>query len=54
MDYEREPTGDGLTPPSIVQYGFVRGLEPVTYVEVILERFEHYRQFVHENPDRAG
>ncbi|HEX7174710.1 MAG TPA: transporter substrate-binding domain-containing protein [Pyrinomonadaceae bacterium] len=30
----------------VVKFGYCRGLEPVTYVERILERFEHYRQFV--------
>jgi membrane-bound lytic murein transglycosylase F len=30
----------------VVRYGFCRGTEPVTYVKVILERFEHYKQFV--------
>jgi membrane-bound lytic murein transglycosylase F len=30
----------------VVKYGFCRGLEPVTYVSRILERFDHYRQFV--------
>ena len=30
----------------VVKYGFCRGLEPVTYVSLILERFDHYRQFV--------
>ncbi|MGK2962327.1 MAG: transglycosylase SLT domain-containing protein [Gemmatimonadaceae bacterium] len=30
----------------VVRYGFSRGLEPVLYVQKILERFEHYRQFV--------
>ncbi len=30
----------------VVRYGFSRGLEPVLYVRKILERFEHYRQFV--------
>ena len=30
----------------VVRYGFVRGLEPVTYVGLILARFEHYKQFV--------
>ena len=30
----------------VVRYGFSRGLEPVTYVTLILERFEHYSQFV--------
>ncbi|MDQ3557523.1 MAG: transporter substrate-binding domain-containing protein [Gemmatimonadota bacterium] len=30
----------------VVKYGFSRGLEPVTYVAVVLERWEHYREFV--------
>lgn len=30
----------------VVKYGYVRGLEPVTYVERILERYGHYRLFV--------
>ena len=30
----------------VVKFGFCRGVEPVTYVERILERFDHYRQFV--------
>ena len=30
----------------VVEYGFCRGLEPVTYVSLILDRFAHYRQFV--------
>jgi len=30
----------------VVKYGFARGLEPVTYVALVLERYEHYRQFV--------
>jgi membrane-bound lytic murein transglycosylase F len=30
----------------VVRYGFCRGVEPVTYVDVILERYDHYRQFV--------
>ena len=28
----------------VVKYGFARGIEPVTYVALVLERFEHYRQ----------
>jgi membrane-bound lytic murein transglycosylase F len=32
----------------VVRHGFVRGLEPVTYVELILERYDHYREFVQE------
>lgn len=30
----------------VVKYGFCRGLEPVTYVSRILDRYEHYRQFI--------
>ena len=30
----------------VVKYGYVRGLEPVTYVSIIMDRYEHYRQFV--------
>jgi len=30
----------------VVKYGFCRGIEPVTYVSLILERLEHYRKFV--------
>lgn len=34
----------------VVKYGFSRGLEPVMYVSHILERFEHYQEFVEETP----
>jgi membrane-bound lytic murein transglycosylase F len=30
----------------VVKYGFARGIEPVTYVAIILDRFDHYKQFV--------
>ncbi|PYT07137.1 MAG: hypothetical protein DMF60_07750 [Acidobacteria bacterium] len=30
----------------VVKYGFCRGIEPVTYVNLILERLDHYRRFV--------
>jgi membrane-bound lytic murein transglycosylase F len=30
----------------VVKFGFCRGLEPVNYVSHILERFDHYKQFV--------
>ncbi len=30
----------------VVKYGFCRGIEPVTYVSLILDRFNHYKQFV--------
>lgn len=35
----------------VVRYGFARGLEPVTYVSLILERFEHYQQFVDDDDE---
>jgi len=31
---------------AVVKFGFCRGIEPVNYVTLILERFEHYKQFV--------
>lgn len=30
----------------VVKFGFCRGMEPVSYVSLILERFDHYKQFV--------
>jgi membrane-bound lytic murein transglycosylase F len=30
----------------VVKFGFCRGVEPVNYVSFILERYDHYRQFV--------
>ena len=30
----------------VVKYGFCRGIEPVTYVILILDRFEHYKRYV--------
>lgn len=30
----------------VVRYGYVRGLEPVTYVELILSRFDNYQDFI--------
>ncbi|MEM6338138.1 MAG: transporter substrate-binding domain-containing protein [Bacteroidota bacterium] len=30
----------------VVRYGYSRGIEPVEYVERILDRFEHYQRFV--------
>ncbi|HET7433604.1 MAG TPA: transporter substrate-binding domain-containing protein [Thermoanaerobaculia bacterium] len=35
----------------VVKYGFARGTEPVTYVDLILDRYEHYRAFVKAEPD---
>jgi len=31
---------------AVVKFGFCRGLEPVNYVTNILERFDHYKQFL--------
>lgn len=33
----------------VVYYGYVRGLEPYTYVNQIWERYGHYRQFIKED-----
>lgn len=38
----------------VVKYGFARGTEPVDYVERILDRFEHYKVFVPEEPTTAS
>ncbi|HYI08072.1 MAG TPA: transporter substrate-binding domain-containing protein [Thermoanaerobaculia bacterium] len=32
----------------VVKYGFARGTEPVAYVDLILDRYEHYKAFVRE------
>jgi membrane-bound lytic murein transglycosylase F len=32
----------------VVRYGFARGTEPVTYVDLILDRYEHYKALVKE------
>jgi len=37
----------------VVKFGFCRGLEPVNYVSHILERFNHYKQFVVEAADSS-
>jgi membrane-bound lytic murein transglycosylase F len=37
----------------VVKYGFARGTEPVAYVDLILDRFEHYKAFVEAEPERA-
>jgi membrane-bound lytic murein transglycosylase F len=41
----QESTQQYSTDP-VVKFGFCRGLEPVNYVTFILERFNHYQQFV--------
>lgn len=38
----------------VVYFGFVRGLEPVTYVAYILERYRHYQRFVKDAGDAAA
>jgi membrane-bound lytic murein transglycosylase F len=38
----------------VVRHGYARGLEPVTYVSRILDRFDHYRQFVTEPTTAAA
>ncbi|MFL6228646.1 MAG: transglycosylase SLT domain-containing protein [Pyrinomonadaceae bacterium] len=30
----------------VVKFGFCRGIEPVNYVDLILKRFDHYREFI--------
>jgi membrane-bound lytic murein transglycosylase F len=30
----------------VVKFGFCRGIEPVNYVNLTLEQFDHYKQFV--------
>jgi len=37
-----------------VRYGFCRGLEPVTYVARVMERYAHYRHFVPAEPEAAS
>jgi membrane-bound lytic murein transglycosylase F len=34
----------------VVRFGYARGLEPVTYVRKILDRYRHYQEFVAEQP----
>lgn len=38
----------------VVYFGFVRGLEPVTYVAYIEERYRHYQRFVTDGAVAAG
>jgi membrane-bound lytic murein transglycosylase F len=33
---------------SHIDCGYVRGIEPFTYVEEIFERYNHYKQFIEE------
>ncbi|HMF56322.1 MAG TPA: transglycosylase SLT domain-containing protein, partial [Pyrinomonadaceae bacterium] len=34
----------------VVKFGFCRGVEPVNYVSLILDRFNHYKQFIAFRP----
>jgi membrane-bound lytic murein transglycosylase F len=43
----------GVYNDPVVKYGFARGTEPVDYVERILDRFEHYKNFVAKEPETA-
>lgn len=36
----------------VVYYGYMRGIEPYTYVNQIMERYGHYRQFIPEDPNQ--
>lgn len=38
----------------VVYYGYMRGIEPYTYVNQILERYGHYRQFIEEAAEADG
>ena len=38
----------------ICKYGFARGAEPVGYVDMILGRWDHYREFVKEEPGSSA
>ena len=38
----------------VVKYGIARGTEPVDYVERIMDRFAHYKQFVEDEPQDAN
>jgi membrane-bound lytic murein transglycosylase F len=38
----------------VVRFGYARGLEPVTYVRKILDRFAHYQVFVADQPTGAA
>ena len=32
----------------VVNYGYVRGIEPYNYVQQIFERYNHYKEFIKE------
>jgi peptidoglycan lytic transglycosylase F len=37
----------------VVKFGFCRGLEPVNYVSLILERYDRYKQFLKQTPSAS-
>lgn len=48
---DRAPSQRPVYTDPVVRFGCSRGLEPVLYVRKILDRFEHYRQFVPAGAD---
>ena len=38
----------------VVYYGYVRGIEPYTYVRQIFQRYEHYKKFIPADPEAEG
>ena len=43
-----------LSNEPVCKYGFARGAEPVGYVDTILGRWEHYREFVTDEPESSA
>jgi len=43
-----------FTTDPVVKFGFCRGLEPVNYVSFILDRYDHYKQFVARRTRQTG
>ena len=43
-----------FTTDPVVKFGFCRGLEPVNYVSFILDRYDHYKQFVAHRTRQTG
>ena len=37
-----------------VKYGYARGIETFNYVKEILERYEHYKNIIAEEPDQSS
>jgi membrane-bound lytic murein transglycosylase F len=38
----------------VCKHGFARGAEPVGYVDTILGRWDHYREFVKDEPGSSA